>query len=77
MADLAGNMVSTPVMLCLAMAAISSASWKESQPQPPLARSTKEQCSAALDALRSIMPGVLPLDGEPEDAAQSSKRARN
>ena len=42
MADLAGNMVSTPIMLTMAMAAISSVSWRErprAQASPTKARS--------------------------------------
>ena len=57
MADLAGNMVSTPVMLAMAMAAISAVSWKD-VPIYALPRATAEECSSAVSLLRRIMPQV-------------------
>ena len=54
MADLAGNMVSTPILLALAMAAISSVSWKE-RPRAQ-ASTTAEACAAAWSLFQSLVP---------------------
>ena len=71
MADLAGNMVSTPVMLAIAMAAISAVSWKDVS-MSALPRTTAEDCSSAVSLLRSLMPQVRPLgpDSHPEPKRQ-------
>ena len=62
MSNIAGNMVSTPVMLAIAMAAISSVSWR-SMPRPHEApASTSGETALAL--LRSIVP----LASEAEDS---------
>ena len=71
MADLAGNMVSTPVTLALAMAAISAVSWK-TLPVSTIPRKTSEDCSSAVALLRRVMPQVRPLgpDSHPEAKRQ-------
>ena len=74
MADLAGNMVSTPVMLAMAMAAISAVSWKD-MPMSALPRTTAEDCSHAVSLLRRVMPQVRPL-GNGSDSHPEAKRQR-
>ena len=71
MADLAGNMVSTPVMLAIAMATISAVSWKD-VPMSALPRMTAGDCSSAVSLLRRVMPQVRPLgpDSHPETKRQ-------
>ena len=54
MTNIAGNMVSTPVMLAIAMAAISSVSWR-SMPRPHEAHASTSG-ETALALLRSIVP---------------------
>ena len=71
MADLAGNMVSTPVTLAIAMAAISAVSWK-TLPVSTIPRTTSEDCSSVVALLRRVMPQVRPLgpDSHPEAKRQ-------
>ena len=77
MADLAGNMVSTPVMLTMAMAGISSVSWKHT-PSVRAASSSIADCRAALSLLHSIIPSVRTLPDDPDEATQgSTKRPRS
>ena len=52
MADLAGNMVSTPIMLTMAMAVISSVSWRE-RPRAQVSP-TKARASAAWTLFQSV-----------------------
>ena len=73
MTDLAGNMVSTPVMLAIAMAAISSVSWR---PMPrPSHLSSSIAGADALALLRSIVPSP-PCDPACDAEAAGSKRQR-
>ena len=74
MADLAGNMVSTPVMLMMAMAAISSASWKHATPSVQAASSVAD-CRAALSMLHSIIPSVRPLSDDHDDPDKATGKA--
>ena len=64
MTNIAGNMVSTPVMLAIAMAAISSVSWR-SMPRPHEAHASTSG-ETALALLRSIAP-LASEDSESED----------
>ena len=73
MADLAGNMVSTPVMLAMAMTAISAASWRDVLPMSALPRTTSDECASAVNLLRRIMPQVRQLG---PDAHPEAKRQR-
>ena len=54
MADLAGNMVSTPTMHNMVMAETSPVSWRDT-PRPH-ASTTTDTCTRAWTLLRSIMP---------------------
>ena len=74
MADLAGNMVSTPVMLAMAMAAISAVSWRDVLPMSALPRTTSDECASAVSLLRRIMPQVRQLG---PDAHPEAKRQRH
>ena len=66
MADLAGNMVSTPIMLTLAMVAISSVSWR--QTPRAQASTTAEACEAAWSQFLEIT--AKPALGEPPQKRQ-------
>ena len=78
LADLAGNMVSTTVVLAMAMAAISAASWKVSPMR--FGSSTDADCALAVGLLRRIMPQLPSLTpvapvSDPE-AKEGPKRQR-
>ena len=73
MADLAGNMVSTPVMLAMAMAAISAVSWRDVLPMSTLPRTTSDQCASVVSLLRRIMLQVRQFGS---DAHPEAKRQR-
>ena len=66
MADLAGNMVSTPIMLTMAMAAISAVSWRE-RPRAQ-ASTTAEACASAWTLFQSVVP--KPASEEPAPKRQ-------
>ena len=72
MADLAGNMVSTPIMLTMAMAAISSVSWRE-RPRAQ-APTTAEACSNAWTLFQTAVPEPAPA--EPASKPQRLSEAR-
>ena len=64
MADLAGNMVSTPIMLTMAMAAISSVTWRE-RPRAQ-APTTAEACSHAWTLFQSVVAKPAPAKPAPK-----------
>ena len=72
MADLAGNMVSTPIMLTMAMAAISSVSWRgRPRAQAP---TTAEACSNAWALFQQVV--AKPALAEPALKPQRLSEAR-
>ena len=73
MADLAGDMVSTPVMLAMAMAAISAVSWRDVLSMSALPRTTFDDCASAVSLLRRVMPQVRQFG---PDAHPEAKRQR-
>ena len=66
MADLAGNMVSTPIMLTMAMAAISAVSWRE-RPRAQ-ASTTAEACVSAWTLFQTAI--AKPVSAEPAPKRQ-------
>ena len=77
MADLAGNMVSTPVMLAMAMAAISSVSWR-ALPREQAPTATADACAAAWNVFKTLTSGSPPASSsggsQSPDPAQKRQR---